>query len=86
MRQRTHPRAHLDVRQHGEVLKRVQLDRGAFACILGGTDGPTLFVAAAHCPGPQRMMDYTHWDGMVVSVPAPAPGAGWPGSDPSSGG
>jgi len=70
----------------GEVLERVQLDRGAFACMLGGTDGSTLFVAAAHWPGPQRLMDYTGWDGMVVGVPAPAPGAGWPGTGTSSGG
>ncbi len=67
------------VRQGGEVADRVQLDRGAFACMLGGDEGSTLFVVAAHWPGPQRLMDYTEWDGMVVSVPAPAPGAGWPG-------
>ncbi len=67
------------VRQGGEVADRVQLDRGAFACMLGGDDGCTLFVVAAHWPGPQRLMDYTEWDGMVVSVAAPAPGAGWPG-------
>jgi len=68
------------VRRGGEVLERVQLDRGAFACMLGGKDRSTLFVVAAQWPGPQRLMDYTGWDGTVVSVPAPAPGAGWPGS------
>jgi sugar lactone lactonase YvrE len=68
------------VSQGGEVLERVQLDRGAFACMLGGRDRATLFVVAAHWPGPQRLMDHTGWDGTVVSVPAPAPGAGWPGS------
>jgi sugar lactone lactonase YvrE len=73
------------VRQGGEVADRVQLDRGAFACMLGGTHGSTLFVVAAHWHGPQHLMDYTE-DGMVVSVPAPAPGAGWPGAGPSSGG
>ena len=73
------------VAEHGEVLERVQLDRGAFACMLGGADGSTLFVVAAHWPGPQHLMDYTGWDGLVVGIPAPAPSAGWPGA-PSSGG
>jgi sugar lactone lactonase YvrE len=63
----------------GAVLQRVQLDRGAFACMLGGTDRSTLFVVAAHWPGPQHLMDHTDWDGVVVSVDAPVPGAGWPG-------
>jgi sugar lactone lactonase YvrE len=69
------------VAEGGEVLDRVQLDRGAFACMLGGPDGSTLYVAAAHWPGPERLMDYTDWDGRVVGVRAPAPSAGWPGAD-----
>jgi len=68
------------VREGGEVLQRVQLDRGAFACMLGGDDRRTLFVVAAHWPGPQRLKDYTGWDGMVVGIPAPAAAAGWPGA------
>jgi sugar lactone lactonase YvrE len=68
------------VSQGGGILQRVQLDRGAFACMLGGEYGETLFVVAAHWPGPQRLMDHTDWDGTVVSVPAPASAAGWPGS------
>ena len=71
------------VADDGEVLDLVQLDRGAFACMLGGADASTLFVVAAHWPGPQRLTDYTGWDGMVVGIPAPAPSAGWPGA-PSS--
>ena len=66
--------------EQGSVLDRVQLDRGAFACMLGGPDGSTLFVVAAHWPGPQRLKDYTGWDGMVVGVRAPASSAGWPGA------
>ena len=68
------------VGQGGEVLQRVQLDRGAFACMLGGPQGCTLFMVAAHWPGPQHLMNYTGWDGTVLSVPAPAAAAGWPGS------
>ena len=30
------------ISQGGQVLERVQLDRGAFACMLGGTDGSVL--------------------------------------------
>jgi sugar lactone lactonase YvrE len=67
------------VNQGGDVLQRVQLDRGAFACMLGGKDGSILFVVAAHWPGPQHFMDHTDWDGTVVAVPAPAASAGWPG-------
>jgi sugar lactone lactonase YvrE len=67
------------VAEGGQVLDRVQLDRGAFACVLGGDDGRTLFVVAAHWPGPQNLARHTEWDGVVLAVPAPAPGAGWPG-------
>ncbi|WP_077043758.1 SMP-30/gluconolactonase/LRE family protein [Rhodococcus sp. MTM3W5.2] len=68
------------VAEGGQVLDRVQLDRGAFACALGGADGDTLFVVAAQWPGAERLMDHTAWDGTVVSTPAPAQGAGWPGA------
>jgi sugar lactone lactonase YvrE len=63
----------------GEVLDRIQLDRGAFACMLGGDDRSTLFVLAAHWPGAEHFMDQTAWEGTVFSTPAPTPGAGWPG-------
>ena len=43
----------------GEVLQSVDVDRGCFACMLGGPDGATLFIVAAdverprgHVPGP----------------------------------
>jgi sugar lactone lactonase YvrE len=67
------------VGEGGEILNRVQLDRGAFACMLGGDDGSTLFVLAAHWPGAEHFLDQTAWDGTVFSAPAPTPGAGWPG-------
>jgi hypothetical protein len=35
------------VREDGEVLERIELDRSPFACMLGGPDGRTLFVLAA---------------------------------------
>jgi sugar lactone lactonase YvrE len=67
------------VAEGGAVLNRVQLDRGAFACMLGGTDRRTLFIAAANWPGAERFMDHTAWNGTIVSALAPSPGAGWPG-------
>jgi sugar lactone lactonase YvrE len=67
------------VSEGGEVLDRVQLDRGAFACMLGGDDRSTLFVCAAQWPGVEHFKDQTDWDGTIFSAPAPVAGAGWPG-------
>ncbi len=33
------------VREGGDVLATVAVDRGCFACMLGGEDGRTLFIA-----------------------------------------
>ena len=35
------------VAEGGQRLATVSLDRGGFACLLGGTDGPNLYVVAA---------------------------------------
>jgi len=70
------------VREGGEVLDTVQLDRGGFACMLGGEPAePRLYIVAAHWPGVQGLTDPTHgWDGQALSIPAPASAAGWPGN------
>jgi len=39
------------VREGGEVLDTVAIDRGCFACMLGGDDGRTLYIAAAQWRG-----------------------------------
>jgi sugar lactone lactonase YvrE len=39
------------VREGGEVSQTIELDRGCFACMLGGDDGQTLFMLAAEWPG-----------------------------------
>jgi sugar lactone lactonase YvrE len=65
------------VREGGEVLQTVELDRGCFACMLGGPDGTTLFVVAAEWRGPTDIAEEAG-TGVVVAVEAPAPGAGWP--------
>ena len=64
----------------GQVLDRVMLDRGGFACMLGGPDGRTLYVVGAHWPGASGLTEQTDWDGAVWSTPAPEPRAGWPGN------
>jgi len=72
------------VREGGEILDRVDLDRSPFACMLGGPDGRTLFITAQEwrlsdspadniarlTTGPRT--------GRVLAAPAPAPRAGWP--------
>ena len=65
------------VREGGEVLDTVQLDRGCFACMLGGEDGRTLFILAAEWLGAERMFDGPP-TGQVVVSRAPAAHAGRP--------
>jgi sugar lactone lactonase YvrE len=65
------------VREGGEVLQTVDLDRGGFACMLGGVDTPTLFMIANAWGGPQSMSDGAR-TGQVLMVDAPAARAGWP--------
>ena len=65
------------IREGGEVLQTIDLDRGCFACMLGGTDRRTLFLVANEWNGPATMADGPRM-GRVLTVDAPAPGAGWP--------
>ncbi|OBQ60059.1 SMP-30/gluconolactonase/LRE family protein [Mesorhizobium erdmanii] len=65
------------VREGGEVLQTVAVDRGCFACMLGGADRQTLFIAAAEWRGFEHMVSDIR-TGQVLSVDAPAPGVGWP--------
>jgi sugar lactone lactonase YvrE len=65
------------VREGGEVLGAIQLDRGCFACMLGGPGGTTLFMLAAAWNGPGGI-DAGEPTGQVLTASAPAPAAGWP--------
>ena len=67
------------VREGGELLDRVPLDRGGFACMLGGPDGTSLYAVTARWPGMEAMAG-ADWQGQVVSATASAPRAGWPGN------
>ena len=62
------------VREGGEVLDVIDLDRGCFACALGGPDGRTLFVVANEW-GAASGTDAGGPMGQVLTVPAPAPAA-----------
>ncbi len=65
------------VREGGEVLQMIDLDRGCFACMLGGEDGRSLFLVANEWAGPDSLADASP-AGQVLMVEAPAPGVGWP--------
>jgi sugar lactone lactonase YvrE len=60
------------VAEGGEVLETVAVDRGAFACMLGGEDGRTLYVVANRY-GPDGASD-----GMVFTERVALPRAGRP--------
>jgi sugar lactone lactonase YvrE len=62
------------IREGGEILAKVDLDRGAFACTLSRGERPQLYVVAQRWGGP----DSAERTGQVVAYPAPARGAGRP--------
>ena len=64
------------VRQGGEVLQEIELDRGAFACMLGRDDRQTLFILAASW-GDESTAEQAS-TGQLLTVAAPSPGVGWP--------
>lgn len=64
------------VREGGEVLQTINLDRGAFACMLGGADRRTLLVVAARWHGTAGAgEDRT---GQVLAFDVAVAGAGYP--------
>jgi sugar lactone lactonase YvrE len=65
------------VREGGEVLDTIELDRGCFACALGGPGRKTLFMLAQEWNGPENMFKGPP-SGVVLLTQAPAAGAGWP--------
>jgi sugar lactone lactonase YvrE len=63
------------IREGGEVLDTVELDRGAFACTLSrGDRPPQLYVVCQQWGAPVSSQP----TGRIVVFPAPAPGAGRP--------
>jgi sugar lactone lactonase YvrE len=66
------------VAEGGEVLDTVELDRGGFACALGGADRRTLFIATAEWRGMDVPGLVTPGSGRVLALDVDVPGAGWP--------
>ena len=72
------------VREGGEVLQRIELDRSPFACMLGGPDRSTLFILATEWRMDESVKDNVvrlttgPRTGQVLTLPAPAPGADGP--------
>jgi sugar lactone lactonase YvrE len=66
------------VREGGEVLQVVDLDRGCFACVLGGPDRRTLFMTVNEWGDGAGTMGGGPRRGQVLSVDAPAAGIGRP--------
>ena len=58
-------------------MHTIALDRGCFACMLGGGDQRTLFMIATEWGGPEGMAGGAP-TGQVLTAPAWARGAGWP--------
>ena len=65
------------VAEGGKVLDEVPLDRMAFACMLGGADGKTLFIVAAEWGG---TIDIIKPTGKLYSTRVAVPHAGYPRS------
>jgi sugar lactone lactonase YvrE len=66
----------LRVAQGGELTHRVKLERGAFACMLGGSDGRTLFMLTAESSGPEESREAR--SGRIEVAQAPYPSGGLP--------
>jgi sugar lactone lactonase YvrE len=66
------------VAEGGKVLQTVELDRGGFACVLGGPARTTLFIVAAQWQGMTAAEMVAPGSGQVLAVDVEVPGAGWP--------
>jgi sugar lactone lactonase YvrE len=61
------------VREGGEVLQTIELDRGCFACALGGADMRTLFMVATEWRSPEHMADGPR-TGRILTTEVTVPG------------
>jgi sugar lactone lactonase YvrE len=67
------------VREGGHVLQTINLDRGCFACMLGGAGKSTLFLIATEWRGMEKITEVAQArTGQVLVTDASAPGVGWP--------
>jgi sugar lactone lactonase YvrE len=70
------------VAEGGAILATVKLDRGGFACMLGGPHGATLYMVAARWPGAAGLAGNVSWDGQVLRTEVAIAGSGWPARSP----
>jgi sugar lactone lactonase YvrE len=66
------------VAEGGTVLQTVELDRGGFACALGGPGRTTLFIVAAEWRGITEPQMVSPSSGQVIATEVDVQGAGWP--------
>jgi sugar lactone lactonase YvrE len=66
------------VAEGGTVLQTIELDRGGFACVLGGPERTTLFIVAAEWRGMTDAKMVGPQSGQVLATEVDVPGAGWP--------
>jgi sugar lactone lactonase YvrE len=64
------------VKQGGEVVERIKVETDAFACMLGGLDGRTLFVATAPNSDPEKCR--ATLGGRIETTQVEVPRAGLP--------
>ena len=62
-------------REGGRVADTIEIDRGAFACMLGGEDGKTLYICTATGSGPHAS---ARTEGRIEVVRVEVPHAGMP--------
>jgi sugar lactone lactonase YvrE len=65
------------VREGGEVLQTIDVDRGCFACMLGGSEGRTLFIVAREWHGADKIGAGKR-SGQILTAIAPTMHAGRP--------
>jgi len=66
------------VAEGGKILRTIELDRGGFACALGGPGRSTLFIVAAEWRGMTESQMVGPGSGQVLATEVDVPGAGWP--------
>jgi sugar lactone lactonase YvrE len=67
------------IREGGDIIERIELDRSCFATMLGGPDRRTLFMLTAEWRGTEAVEDVVAArTGQIRIAYAPASGVGWP--------
>ncbi|MFP6796071.1 MAG: SMP-30/gluconolactonase/LRE family protein [Pseudomonadales bacterium] len=66
----------LRLAEGGDVLERIQVDHGAYACMIGGSDTPKLFILTSPSSSPDECR--TQRGAHVETAHVPAVGAGYP--------